>query len=38
MDDKVMDQLFGMVSIGTPVTIVGTLDTDSPIVKAVRDE
>ncbi len=38
MDDKVMDQLFGMVGVGTPVTIVGTLDTDSPIVKAVRDE
>jgi hypothetical protein len=38
VDDNVMDQLFGMVSVGTPVTIVGTLDTESSIVKAIRDE
>jgi hypothetical protein len=38
VDDKVMDELFGMVSVGTPVTIVGTLDRESPIVKAIRDE
>jgi hypothetical protein len=36
--DKVMDELFGMVGIGTPVTIVGTLDRESAIVKAIRDE
>ena len=33
-----MDAVFGMVSVGTPVTIVGTLDRESPIVKAIRDE
>lgn len=38
VNDKVMDQLFGMVSVGTPVTIVGTLDMESPIVRAIRDE
>ncbi len=38
VDDRVMDKLFGMVSVGTPVTIVGTLDRESPIVKAIRDE
>jgi L,D-transpeptidase catalytic domain len=38
VDDKVMDELFGMVSVGTRVTIVGTLDKESPIVKAIRDE
>lgn len=38
VDDKVMDELFGQVSVGTPVTIVGTLDRESPIVKAIRDE
>ncbi len=38
VDDKVMDELFAMVSVGTPVTIVGTLDRESPIVKAIRDE
>ncbi|HEX2695255.1 MAG TPA: L,D-transpeptidase [Acidobacteriota bacterium] len=38
VDDKVMDELFGTVSVGTPVTIVGTLDKESPIVKAIRDD
>ena len=38
MDDKVMDELFGLVVVGTPVTIVGTLDTESSIFKAIRDE
>jgi hypothetical protein len=38
VDDRVMDELFGMVSVGTPVTIVGTLDRESPIVKVLRDE
>lgn len=36
--DKVMDELFGLVAVGTPVTIVGTLDRESAIVKAIRDE
>lgn len=38
VDDGVMDELFGMVSVGTPVTIVGTLDSESPIVKVLRDQ
>ncbi len=38
VDDRVMDELFSMVSVGTPVTIVGTLESESPIVKVLRDE
>ncbi len=38
LDDRVMDKLYDMVAIGTPVTIVGTLDRESPIVRAIRDE
>ena len=37
-DDRVMDELFPVVSVGTPVTIVGTLEKDNPIFKAIRDE
>ena len=38
VDDKVMDELFSMVLIGTPVTIVGTLDREGSIFKAIKDE
>lgn len=38
VDDKVMDELFPIVSVGTPVTIVGTLENDSMIIKAIRNE
>jgi hypothetical protein len=38
VDDKAMDELFNMVLVGTPVTIVGTLDKDGSIFKAIKDE
>ena len=38
VDDGVMDKLFEVASVGTAVTIVGTLNGESPIVKAIRDE
>lgn len=38
VDDKVMDELFRIVDIGTPVTIVGTLDREGSIFKAIKDE
>ncbi len=38
VDDRVMDELFQIVSVGTPVTIVGTLENDSTIIKAIRNE
>jgi L,D-peptidoglycan transpeptidase YkuD (ErfK/YbiS/YcfS/YnhG family) len=38
VDDKAMDELFSIVLIGTPVTIVGTLDREGSIFKAIKDE
>ena len=38
VDDKVMDELFSLVLVGTPVTIVGTLDREGSIFKAIKDE
>lgn len=38
VDDKVMDELFNLVLVGTPVTIVGTLDREGSIFKAIKDE
>ena len=38
VDDRVMDRLFDIVSVGTPVTIVGTLDREGGIFRAIRDE
>jgi hypothetical protein len=38
VDDKVMDELFSMVLVGTPVTIVGTLDREGSIFKVIKDE
>ncbi len=38
VDDRVMDRLFEIVSVGTPVTIVGTLDGENGIFRAIRDE
>jgi hypothetical protein len=38
VDDRVMDRLFDIVFVGTPVTIVGTLDGESGIFRAIRDE
>lgn len=36
MDDQCMDVVYDMVRIGTPVTIVGTLDPDNPIIKTIK--
>jgi L,D-peptidoglycan transpeptidase YkuD (ErfK/YbiS/YcfS/YnhG family) len=38
VDDKIMDRLFEIVSVGTPVTIVGTLNRDSDVFRVIRDE
>jgi L,D-peptidoglycan transpeptidase YkuD (ErfK/YbiS/YcfS/YnhG family) len=38
LDDGEMDDLFGRVAVGTPVTIVGTTETDGPIIRAIRGE
>lgn len=38
LDDDEMDELYGLASVGTPVTIIGTAETDNPIMKAIRRE
>lgn len=37
MENEAMDELFRIVEIGTPVTIVGTLNHESVILKLVRE-
>jgi L,D-peptidoglycan transpeptidase YkuD (ErfK/YbiS/YcfS/YnhG family) len=37
VDDDVMDRIYALAAVGTSVTIVGTADTDNPILKALKD-
>jgi L,D-peptidoglycan transpeptidase YkuD (ErfK/YbiS/YcfS/YnhG family) len=37
LDDRRMDELFSLVGIGTPVTIIGTLELENYVIKAIRD-
>lgn len=37
MEDEAIDELFRLVEVGTPVTIVGTLNRESAILKLVRE-
>lgn len=36
LDDDKMSELYGMVGVGTPVTIIGTLELDNSIVRSIR--
>lgn len=36
MDNAIMDELFAMVSVGTPVTIVGTNEMENYVIRALR--
>jgi L,D-peptidoglycan transpeptidase YkuD (ErfK/YbiS/YcfS/YnhG family) len=36
MDNEKMDELFGLVGIGTPVTIVGTNETENYVIRTLR--
>lgn len=38
LDDRDMDELYALVSVGTPVTIIGTLEIENYVIKAIRDE
>jgi murein L,D-transpeptidase YafK len=38
VDDEVMERIFALSAVGTPVTIVGTADTDNPILKALKED
>jgi len=37
LDDKHMDELYALVNVGTPVTIVGAVESDNSISDAMRD-
>jgi len=36
LDDKEMDELFKLIPIGTPVTIVGTTDPNNKIIEILK--
>lgn len=36
LDNRQMEELFNMVTVGTPVTIIGALDGENPISKALK--
>ena len=37
LDNTKMDELYAMVSVGTPVTIIGTMELENYVIKAIRD-
>jgi hypothetical protein len=37
LDNDKMDELYDLVAVGTPVTIVGTLELENFVIKAIRD-
>jgi hypothetical protein len=37
LDNDKMDELYDLVAVGTPVTIVGTLELENYVIKAIRD-
>ncbi len=37
LDNGRMDELYAMVSVGTPVTIIGTMEIENYVMKAIRD-
>lgn len=38
VDDTVMERIYALAAVGTPVTIVGTADTENPILRALREK
>jgi len=38
LDNASMDELYAMVRVGTPVTIIGTMEAENFVIKAIRDE
>lgn len=38
VDNDVLDRIYALAAVGTPVTIVGTADSDHPILKALKDQ
>lgn len=37
LDNNKMDELYALVSVGTPVTIIGTIELENYVIKAIRD-
>ena len=38
LDNAKMDELYALVSVGTPVTIIGTMEHENFVIKAIRDQ
>ena len=38
LDNAMMDELYALVTVGTPVTIVGTTEPENFVIKAIRDQ
>jgi len=38
LDNDKMDELYGLVEVGTPVTIIGTMELENYVIKAIRDK
>jgi L,D-peptidoglycan transpeptidase YkuD (ErfK/YbiS/YcfS/YnhG family) len=38
LDNEKMDELYAMVSVGTPITIIGTMELENYVLKAIRDK
>lgn len=37
LDNNKMDELYALVSVGTPITIIGTMELENYVIKAIRD-
>ena len=37
LDNARMDELYAMVTVGTPITIIGTMELENYVIKAIRD-
>jgi lipoprotein-anchoring transpeptidase ErfK/SrfK len=37
LDNAKMDELYALVAVGTPITIIGTMELENYVIKAIRD-
>jgi len=38
LDDAMMDELYALVAVGTPVTIIGTMEHENFVIRAIQDK
>ncbi|NTV81218.1 MAG: L,D-transpeptidase, partial [Candidatus Aminicenantes bacterium] len=38
LDNAMMDELYALAQVGTPVTIIGTMEPENFVIKAIRDK